>query len=276
MPAVDDPVPPTAAFARIARITAAPAFAGRRAGLAARLAALALIALAAPAAQADREHDERLVNAAALLRSFTADEGTSIPAELLDRAHGVAVIENVIRGGFLLGARRGRGVVSVRTDDGGWSNPALITLTGGSIGWQIGAESTDLVLVFANARSVRNMHSGKFTLGGDASAVAGPLGRNTTVALTGRAEVYAYVRSRGLYAGAAFEGARLDVDEQGNARFYGGETQALEPPGEATPAPARRFLRVLEDVARLPGPSARESAPAAGEEAIVFPLDDAD
>jgi hypothetical protein len=113
----------------------------------------------------------------AVLAAFTADDEQAIPAELLARAQGIAVIPHLIRGGFILGGRRGRGVLSVRTANGQWSNPALITLTGGSIGWQFGAESADVVLVFGNDRSNRHISHGKFTLGGDATAVAGPLGR---------------------------------------------------------------------------------------------------
>jgi len=236
------------------------------------VAASALGAAGLSAAAADTEHEMRLTEAAAVLAKFTADDENAIPAELLGRAHGIAVIPNVIRGGFLLGGRRGRGVLVVKSASGEWSNPALITLTGGSIGWQFGAESTDLVLVFANERSVRNIDDGKFTLGGDATAVAGPLGRNTTAALTGRAEVYAYVRSRGLFAGAAFEGARLDVDEQGNERFYGADGHALGPQNEATPRTARRFLMAVEQAAHVPAPRRDAERASEPEEAQIFPL----
>jgi lipid-binding SYLF domain-containing protein len=228
------------------------------------------------AARAQTEHDNRLADAAAVIESFTANDQNSIPTELLARAHGIAVIPNLIRGGFLIGGRRGRGVLAIRSANGEWSNPALITLTGGSIGWQFGAESMDLVLVFANERSIRNIDDGKFTLGGDATAVAGPMGRHTAVALTGRAEVYAYVRSRGLFAGAAFEGSRLDVDEQGSERFYRSDNraEALGAQNMATPASARRFLLTLTRAATLPAPRSRASsnAPEESEEAQIFPL----
>jgi lipid-binding SYLF domain-containing protein len=240
------------------------------------VAALGLAAVLAPRPSlgASTDYEQRLADAARVLANFTADDESAIPTELLERAHGIAVIPNLIRGGFILGGRRGRGVLVVRTQNGGWSNPALITLTGGSIGWQIGAESADLVLVFANERSVRHIASGKFTLGGDASAVAGPVGRRTTAALTGKAEVYAYFRSAGLYAGAAFEGARLDVDEEGSAAYYAADpsAQPLAEQNGGTPASARRFLLVLERAAQIPAP---ETAPAATEEpesAVTFPL----
>ncbi len=227
--------------------------------LAAILGALAGTA-SLPAAAAAAAFEQRLDDSARVLESFTADEEHAIPAELLARARGVAVIPNLIRGGLIVGGRRGHGVIVVRSPDGTWSNPAPIALTGGSIGWQIGVESADLVLVFANDRSVRHIARGKFTLGGDASAVAGPVGRHSTAALTGKAEIYAYFRSEGLYAGAAFEGARLNVDLDEGRAFYAGADGA-EPLGRAsaaTPEAARHFLNVLEKASvdageRLPG-----------------------
>jgi lipid-binding SYLF domain-containing protein len=224
--------------------------------------------------QAQRALENKLADASEVLQAFTANDDSSIPADLLQRAHGIAVIPNVFRGGFILGGRRGRGVLVVKYDNGTWSNPAFITLTGGSIGWQIGAESADMVLVFANDRSVVNMASGKFTLGGDASAVAGPLGRHATMALTFRAEVYGYVRSSGLFAGAAFQGVRLDIDENSNDRFYRDASGAapLTPQSTLTPTSARRFLLTLEQVAvakpeQIPAPNAPP------EEAQTFPLE---
>lgn len=225
--------------------------------------------------------DAKLAAAAAVLDEFSAQEDQGIPTQLLERAYGVAVIPNVIRGGFIIGARRGRGVLVVRTPNGGWSNPSFITLTGGSIGWQFGAESADLVLVFANKESVRNIASGKFTLGGDASAVAGPLGRHAAAAVTFKAEVYSYFRSEGLFAGASFEGARLAIDREMNRAFYAAdaETAALNPQNGQTPASARRFLLALEQASI----DSEEHAPEPGttgtpkeapeEEAVTFPLE---
>ena len=136
------------------------------------VSAAAVAVFAAPAS-AQRNDAERFVDAAKVLEIFTTDEEHGIPADILQRARGIAVIPKVIRGGFIFGGRRGRGVLAIRSPNGEWSNPAFVTLTGGSIGAQFGAESADVVLVFANDRSVRNIASGKFTLGGDATAVAG-------------------------------------------------------------------------------------------------------
>lgn len=207
-----------------------------------------LMAFATAQAFSQPSGDVQLREAAELIADFTDAGDDSIPTEILQRARGIAVIPNVFRGGFILGARRGRGVVSLRMDDGSWSNPAFVTLTGGSIGWQIGAESTDVVLIFANDNAVKNMSSGKFTLGGEASAVAGPLRREASSTMTFRAEVYGYLKSRGLYAGAAFQGARLNIDEDLGNTFYRGLSLAapLAAQNAATPEAARRFLSALE------------------------------
>jgi lipid-binding SYLF domain-containing protein len=140
-----------------------------------------------------------------------------------------------------------------------------------------------VVLVFANDRAVRNISAGKFTLGGDATAIAGPLGRRSQTAVTGRAEIYVYMHSRGLFAGAAFEGTRLDVDQEASAAFYRNTNGApLGPQTPQTPAAALPFLDALRTAAVLPGPPAvvtpnpRPSPappPSSDEEAVTFPLE---
>jgi lipid-binding SYLF domain-containing protein len=220
--------------------------------------AAAMVASLSNAAVAQTDDEQKLVQSATVLQRFTTDDEQGIPIELLQRARGIAIIPNVIRGGFLIGGRRGRGTLIVRSPSGAWSNPAFITLTGGSIGLQFGAEAADVVLVLANDRAVKNIASGKFTLGGDASAVAGPLGRRSTGAVTGRAEVYIYARhGRGAFAGAVFEGARLDVDEEGSARFYAADRSA-EPLGEqtaGTPQSVLTFLGAVQNATLTPAPS---------------------
>ena len=250
-----------------------------RSALLVSLAALAVLLLPQAPAQAQRGDNERFVEAAKVLELFTTDEEHGIPTDILQRARGIAVIPNLIRGGFVFGGRRGRGVIAIRSPNGEWSNPAFLTLTGGSFGAQFGMESADVVLVFANDRSVRNIASGKFTLGGDATAIAGPLGRRSQSAVTGRAEVYVYMHSRGLFAGAAFEGTRLDVDQEASSAFYrntGGVplgAQTFE-----TPAAALPFLDALRTAAVLAGtpssvsPNGNPASPA-GEEAVTFPLE---
>jgi lipid-binding SYLF domain-containing protein len=240
-----------------------------------RIGTLALFAtLVAMSAGAEVDQDEKLADATAVLEAMTADEANAIPADLLQRARAIAIVPNVIRGGLVFfGGRRGRGVLIMRTEQGEWSNPAFITLTGGSAGLQLGAESTDFVLIFANDNAVKNMRNGKFTLSGEATAVAGPLGRHATSALTFRAEVYGYVRSRGLFAGAAFEGAKLAVDYELSERFYSDSgARALEPTDGTAPASAQRFLQTVTPItAGFPAP--REGANAPAEEAVTFPLE---
>jgi lipid-binding SYLF domain-containing protein len=247
---------------------------------------LAAVLAAAEPAHAQSDDDEKLARAADVLRNFTADDDRSIPADLLARARGIVVIPTLVRGGFIIGGRRGRGVMAVRSTSGEWSNPAFVTLTGGSMGFQFGAEAADVVLVFGNDRSIRHISDGKFTLGGDATAVAGPLGRRTTAAVTGKAEVYIYTHSKGLFAGAAFEGARLDVDEEGNAVFYrGDERAALSPPSGNTPSSAAQFLQTLSGVtsasfALAPPrggpihPGANRESESSADEAIIYPIED--
>lgn len=250
-----------------------------RSALLASIAVFGVVLLGPAAAQRD---NARFVDAAKALELFTTDEEHGIPTDILQRARGIAVIPNLIRGGFVFGGRRGRGVIAIRSPNGEWSNPAFLTLTGGSFGAQFGAESADVVLVFANDRAVRNIASGKFTLGGDATAIAGPMGRRTQTAVTGRAEVYVYMHSRGLFAGAAFEGTRLDIDQDASAAFYRNTSGVpLGAQTSDTPAAALPFLDALRTAAVQPGapsvvaPTSNRSAPppASGDEAVTFPLE---
>ena len=240
-------------------------------------AAALLVLLLAPA-EAQRDTD-RFVDSAKVLELFTTNEEHGIPADILQRARGIAVIPNLIRGGFVFGGRRGRGVLAIRSPNGEWSNPAFVTLTGGSFGAQLGAESADVVLVFANDRSVRNIASGKFTLGGDATAIAGPLGRRTQTAVTGHAEVYVYMHSRGLFAGAAFEGTRLDVDQEASADLYRNTSgvplgaQTSETPSATLPfLDALRTAAVLPDTPSAVAPNGSPASPSS-DEAVTFPLE---
>jgi lipid-binding SYLF domain-containing protein len=247
------------------------------------IALATLAALLAPEAQARRRDDaDKLADAARVLEVFATDEQHGIPVQILEEARGIVVIPGLFRGGILIGGRRGRGVISVRSPSGAWSNPAFVTLTGGSLGAQFGAEKMDLVLVLANERSVRNIQAGKFTVGGDASAIGGPMGRRTSGVVTGKAEVYAYQHSRGLFAGATIEGLRLDVDEDGDDDFYGrGGAKAFGEQGVGTPRAALPFLDALRRSAVLAPPlggppaSSKSQEPSSTEGAVTFPLDPA-
>jgi lipid-binding SYLF domain-containing protein len=188
------------------------------------MAATALCAgLARTAGAADVA--QKLVVAADVFKEILAIPEKGLPPALLRDAYGIAIVPAVIKLGFIVGGRHGEGVLMVRTEDGEWSNPSFVSFTGGSIGWQIGAQSSDLILVFKSKRSIEGIRKGKFTLGIDAAAAAGPVGRNAEAAtdLQLKAEIYSYSRSRGLFAGVSLEGAALQIDDDANAAFYGRE-----------------------------------------------------
>jgi lipid-binding SYLF domain-containing protein len=230
---------------------------------------LCAVLLALPlAGRAGPTEDAKLADATAVMHKLMADPDQAIPADVLSHAHGIAVIPNTIRGGFLVGGRRGRGVLAVRAENGAWTSPTFLTLTAGSIGWQIGAESADIVLVFANPESIENIERGKFSLTADITAVAGPEGHHSTAAVTWDGEVYAYVLGRGLFAGAAFEGARIGIDAAANERYYGAGGQPLAVPGPSTPPSARDFIALLQGAA----PARDRGSPASTQEAIIYPL----
>lgn len=216
------------------------------------------IIIALPAAAATKE-ERRVQDSTDVLDQLIRIPEQSIPPALLSRAYAVAVIPSVIKIGFGLGARRGKGVLVVRQKDGSWSNPSFVTLTGGSFGFQVGAQSTDIILVFKTRKSVDGIANGKLTLGADASVAAGPVGRHTGVAtdLKFKAEVYSYSRSRGLFAGVALEGAGMTMDRKANAAFYGSASitpeQIFAGSGNAAPQEASNFVQVLTtQTKRLP------------------------
>lgn len=240
--------------------------------------------------QAALNEEDRLARATEVLNRMTLMPESGIPPVLLRRAEAVIVIPNLIKGGFFVGGRHGRGVMVVKSPGGEWSNPAFVSLSGGSLGWQFGAQSTDLVLVFKNRGAATNIVSGKVTLGGQASIAAGPVGRNTEAAtdLRFNAEVYTYSRNRGLFLGASVEGASLRIDEEANRVYYGNRgitsTEVLSDQSLATPAGARQFILALDQVE--PPAQAAQSQPvgvsepiktqAPEEQATTYALGDAD
>jgi lipid-binding SYLF domain-containing protein len=163
-------------------------------------------------------------NAADVITELAGIPLRGIPPCLIQDAQGVAIIPNMLKAGFVIGGRHGRGVVVVREPEGTWSNPIFISLTGGSIGWQVGIQATDVVLVFKTRASLERVlqGKGKFTLGADAAVAAGPIGRQAEAATDAqlKAEIYSYSRSRGLFAGLALEGAALLVDDDADEAFY--------------------------------------------------------
>lgn len=189
------------------------------------LAMIAALLAFAGSIEAGSKETKVVRTAVEVLEEITAIPEKGIPPSLLHDAHGIAVFPGVIKVGFVVGGRHGRGVLLIRDGRGGWSNPIFTTLTGGSVGWQIGAQSTDVILVFKSGKSVEGIMRGKFTLGADAAVAAGPVGRRVEAATDAQlqAEIYSYSRSRGLFAGVSIEGAALQIDDDANAGFYGKE-----------------------------------------------------
>src|SRR5450631_3638838 len=191
------------------------------------LAILATATLMAPMHSALAQNSEpsreeaTLITATQVLEELAATPDQKVPDWLMQRAYGVAVVPEVIKGAFFVGGRYGNGVLTVRdATSGRFSNPIFIRLGGGSFGAQIGATSTDVVLVFVTPRSVEDFARGKFTLGADVSVAAGPVGRQTEAAAGKAAEIYSYSRSRGLFAGVALDGTVIAFDRSGNHSFY--------------------------------------------------------
>jgi lipid-binding SYLF domain-containing protein len=216
----------------------------------------------AQTAEQSRE-DARLITATQVLDELRATPDKGVPDWLMQRAYGVAVVPEVIKGAFIFGGRYGDGVMLVRDSADRFGNPIFIRLIGGSVGWQVGATSTDVVLIFVTPRSVQNFARGKFTLGADASVAAGPVGRQGEASAGVNAEVYSYSRSRGLFAGVALDGTVVAFDRKANEFFYSNEsvTTDMITSGKVTThsEPARRFISAVsastKDNPPPPGPS---------------------
>lgn len=211
---------------------------------------LALASLAAsPAVAADLPNKLRV--ATTVYQELMDLPDGEVPASLVDGARCIAVIPSVIKGAFGFGGRRGRGVLSCRQADGGFGPPAFVTVGGASFGLQIGGSSTDLVLFFMTDRGARALLRTEFTLGGDASVAAGPVGRSAQAStdLSLKAEIYSYAKARGLFAGISVEGAHLGVDDKSNERYYGqrlwGDEIVFDGVVPRLPEEAKRFQEVL-------------------------------
>jgi lipid-binding SYLF domain-containing protein len=188
-----------------------------------RLALFLCAALFAGHAFAGEEEDQRARNAVRVLSEIQKIPEQGIPDKLLDEGRAVVVIPDTLKVGLVVGGRRGHGLMSVKSPDGSWSQPVFVKLTGGSIGFQAGVQSSDVVLVFRNDRNLENIVNGKITLGADAGVAAGPVGRNASASTDGqlKAEIWSWSRARGLFAGVALDGAVLQIDDDANVAVYG-------------------------------------------------------
>jgi lipid-binding SYLF domain-containing protein len=185
------------------------------------LLSLALIFISATSADGDKQ-TERINSSTDVLKDFgKMKEG--IPHEMIAKYEGIVIIPTLINAGIGVGGKRGKGIAMVKLADGKWSDPVFVTMTGGSIGAQIGVQSIDLVLVFRHKSTLTKVKNGDFTIGGDASATAGPVGRSASASTNYKleAEIYSYSRSKGLFAGISINGASLSIDKSSNHDYYG-------------------------------------------------------
>jgi len=219
---------------------------------AAAAATLAIaLALASSAAGSDDTPAARVDLAREAYRELMKTPDHGAPGALLKGCKGIAIFPHVVKGAFMVGARYGKGVVVCRDSAGHWSPPAFFTLTGGSVGWQIGAEATDVVLFFMTTRGTRSLLESKFTLGGSASVAAGPIGRSAEASTDVKfnAEIYSYAQSKGAYAGISLEGAEVSADTKSDQAFYGSEvptrTILFEHKVPRRPPQVARLLEVL-------------------------------
>jgi lipid-binding SYLF domain-containing protein len=204
-----------------------------------------------PGAIRAQSAEDRTVEAASeVLREITAIPAKAIPAALLADAHGVAIIPDMVKGSFVVGVRRGKGVIVARNASGEWTAPVFVTVTGGSVGFQAGLQATDVIAVFRNRQGVDRLMRGKVTIGADAAVAAGPVGREASAAtdVQLKAEILSYSRSRGLFAGVAIDGAAVQIDHRATAAYY--EPKPGQPKG-SVPASA---IKLVEQIAAYADP----------------------
>jgi len=205
-------------------------------------------AVTVPAIAQDAKLDGRLDAARAVIQEVMATPDKAIPQSILAGAYCVVVVPSFKKAAFGVGAQYGQGVATCRTGHG-WSAPVFVRLEGGSFGFQLGGQATDLILVAMNDHGLQHMLSSKFKLGGDAAASAGPVGRNAQASTDAsmRAEFLTYSRSRGLFAGIDLDGTVLSQNGDDTRAFYGADVpfQVLLHGDHAIPAPARGFVSTI-------------------------------
>jgi len=193
-------------------------------------ALFALASLAAPSVSAQRALATKIEESIGVLRAMGGVPERTVPRVLFKDAYAVAIIPGVQKAGFVIGGQYGKGVLVLRRGGSGtqaarqgWSNPVFLTLSGASVGWQIGVQSADIVLFFRTGESVERILRGKYTIGVGAAAAAGSLGREAGAVTDAdlKAEIYSYSRTRGIFAGVMLQGASLDIDGDANAAYYG-------------------------------------------------------
>ncbi len=250
----------------------------------------------ATTARAGAREEGRLLVATEVLEEIQGMPDQRVPDALLSRAYGIAVIPDVTKVAFIFGGRHGNGVLVVRNDlNSPWSNPVFVSLTGGSWGFQAGAQSSDIILVFTTKSGIEGIAGGKLTLGADASVATGPVGRQGSAATdVGLAEIYSYARTRGLFGGIALDGSAIAIDRSADESFYGksdvSATDIFSGQAPMPPATAQRFLERLAQATRTavraspapradqpaaaPAPAASDASAPNAEGARTYPLED--
>jgi len=199
--------------------------------------------------------DKRLQDAAAVVNEMMGMPDKGVPQPVLDKAQCIVVVPGLKKAAFIVGGQYGRGYASCRRSGGGWGPPAAVKLEGGSFGLQLGGQSTDVILLVMDQRGMDHLVSDKFTIGADAAAAAGPVGRDakadTDIML--HAEILSYARSRGAYAGLSLEGSTMRPDNEENRKLYGRDItnkDILVQGTVSTPAVARTFTQALNHSSR--------------------------
>ena len=217
------------------------------------LVVLGLVAAAFASDEMDNKAANRVKAAATVLEEIQSTPDIGIPDEVMGSAECVAVVPSMLKGGFVFGARYGRGVASCRTAKG-WSDPAFFTIQGGSFGLQIGGQAVDLVMLIMNQKGMQNLLNSKFKMGADASVAAGPVGRHAAADTDWkmRAQVLSYSRARGVFAGLELNGAVVKMDRESTLEFY----SHLQPFSTtlqtvSSPAAALPFLNNLAKWAKI-------------------------
>ena len=217
-------------------------------------AALLMVALPlTTSARDDEKEADRIQNSGTVVKEIM-DIPDDIPQDLIDKAECIVVYPSVMKAAFIVGGSYGRGVMTCRTGEhftGPWSAPTMMALEGGSVGFQIGGEATDFVLLVMNPRGAHSLLQSKVKLGGDASVAAGPKGRSASAEsdVTMRAEVLSYSRARGVFAGVSLEGSSVRPDDDANARVYGQKVSAQEivfKGAVSVPTPAQPMISYLD------------------------------
>jgi lipid-binding SYLF domain-containing protein len=180
------------------------------------------LGVAVPRAQSDEAR--RISEAVTVLSEIMGAGDQSVPTSIMEKAEGIAVFPSLVNAGFIVGGQRGHGILSARDPKTGeWSSPAFLTITGGSIGAQVGAQAIDLILVVQNRRGLEQLVRNQFKIGAGASVAAGPVGRDASAStdIQLRAQILTYSRTRGLFAGVSLSGSTIRQDRDANDRFYG-------------------------------------------------------